>query len=129
MTDVHPQAELAPRDIVSHAIVRAIAKQGGQHVWLDCRHIADFDRRFPSIAALLRRFELDPAVDLIPVHPAAHYMVGGVRTDLHGRTDVPGCTPSARLPAPGCTAPTVWRATRCLKPSCWARRAGGCARR
>lgn len=90
MTDVHPQAELAPRDIVSHAIVRAIAKQGGQHVWLDCRHIADFDRRFPSIAALLRRFELDPAGDLIPVHPAAHYMVGGVRTDLHGRTDVPG---------------------------------------
>lgn len=90
MTDVHPLAELAPRDIVAHAIVRQIAKQGGQHVWLDCRAISDFERRFPGIAALLRRFDLNPAEDLIPVHPAAHYMVGGVRTDLAGRTDVPG---------------------------------------
>jgi L-aspartate oxidase len=90
MPEVHPQAELAPRDIVSHAIVRAIAKQGGQHVWLDCRHVEEFDRRFPGIASLLKRFELDPRIDLIPVHPAAHYMVGGVRTDLCGRTDVPG---------------------------------------
>lgn len=90
MLSVHPLAELAPRDIVSRAIVRQIAKQGGQHVWLDCRHLADFGARFPEIAALLKRFDLDPAVDLIPVHPAAHYMVGGVRTDASGRTDVPG---------------------------------------
>jgi L-aspartate oxidase len=87
---VHPLAELAPRDVVSQAIVRQISKQGGRHVWLDCRHIERFDRRFPGIAALLRQFELDPAKNLIPVHPAAHYMVGGVRTDLAGRTDVPG---------------------------------------
>lgn len=90
MPDVHPLAELAPRDVVSQAIVRQISKQGGRHVWLDCRHIESFDRRFPGIAALLRQFELDPSKNLIPVHPAAHYMVGGVRTDLAGRTDVPG---------------------------------------
>ncbi len=90
MPDVHALAELAPRDVVSQAIVRQISKQGGRHVWLDCRHIERFDRRFPGIAALLRQFELDPSKNLIPVHPAAHYMVGGVRTDLHGRTDVPG---------------------------------------
>jgi L-aspartate oxidase len=90
MPEVHPQAELAPRDVVSQAIMRQIAKQGGGHVWLDCRGVAGFGERFPGIAAMLRKFELDPAADLIPVHPAAHYMVGGVRTDLHGGTGVPG---------------------------------------
>jgi L-aspartate oxidase len=90
MPEVHPLAELAPRDVVSQAIVRQISKQGGRHVWLDCRHIERFAQRFPGIAALLRQFELDPARNLIPVHPAAHYTVGGVRTDLAGRTDVPG---------------------------------------
>ncbi|MBX3315878.1 MAG: L-aspartate oxidase [Phycisphaeraceae bacterium] len=90
MPEVHPLAELAPRDVVSQAIVRQISKQGGRHVWLDCRHVERFDRRFPGIARLLGQFDLDPARNLIPVHPAAHYMVGGVRTDLEGRTDVPG---------------------------------------
>ncbi len=90
MIDVHPLAELAPRDVVSQAIVRQLAKQGGKHVWLDCRHLKGFTARFPGIAELLKRFELDPATDLIPVHPAAHYMIGGVRTDLCGRTDAPG---------------------------------------
>lgn len=90
MLDVHPMAELAPRDIVSQAIVRQIAKQGGQHVLLDCRAIEHFETRFPGIAELLKRFDLDPHQDLIPVHPAMHYMVGGVRTDMAGRTDVPG---------------------------------------
>ncbi len=90
MLDAHPMAELAPRDIVSQAMIRQLAKQGGQHVWLDCRKVENFSGAFPTIAALLKRFDLNPAVDLIPVHPAMHYMVGGVRTDLAGRTDVPG---------------------------------------
>lgn len=90
MPDVHPRAELAPRDVVSRAIVRQIAKQGGGSVYLDCRGVKGFAARFPAIADLLRRFELDPSKDLIPVHPAAHYMVGGVRTDEHGRTNIPG---------------------------------------
>ena len=90
MLDVHPLAELAPRDVVSRAIVRQIAKQGGAGVALDCRHIPNFSKRFPGIAALLKKYELDAAKELIPIHPAAHYMVGGVRTDLCGRTDVPG---------------------------------------
>jgi L-aspartate oxidase len=90
MPDVHPQADLAPRDVVSRAIIRQIARQGGRHVWLDCRHVPRFTDRFPGITAELRRFELDPQTMLIPVHPAAHYTIGGVRTDLDGRTDVPG---------------------------------------
>jgi L-aspartate oxidase len=90
MLDAHPLAELAPRDVVSKAIVRQIAKQGGAHVWLDCRHIPSIGEHFTGFAALLKKFDLDPAKDLIPVHPAAHYMIGGVRTDAAGRSDVPG---------------------------------------
>ncbi|NUQ67299.1 MAG: L-aspartate oxidase [Phycisphaerales bacterium] len=90
MPEVHPLAELAPRDVVSRAIVRQIANQGGAHVWLDCRHVADFESRFPGIASLLRRFDLNAGKDLIPVHPAAHYMGGGVRAGVDGETDVPG---------------------------------------
>lgn len=90
MPDVHSMADLAPRDVVSRAIVRQIHKQGGGHVWLDARPVKDFARRFPGIAAALKRFQIDPAKDLIPVHPAAHYTIGGVRTDSEGRTGVPG---------------------------------------
>jgi len=101
MLDVHPLAELAPRDVVSHAIVRQIAKQGGTHVLLDCRHIERFADRFPGIAGLLRKFDLDATRDLIPVHPAAHYMVGGVRTDAWGRTDVPGLYAAGEVASTG----------------------------
>ncbi len=90
MPDYHPQAELAPRDIVAQAIIRQIARQGGRHVWLDARGIANFHARFPGITAMLARFSLDPANDLIPVHPAAHYAIGGARVDVACRTDVPG---------------------------------------
>ena len=90
LREEHPQAELAPRDVVSQAIVRQLARQGGGSVFLDCRHIAHFAERFPHIAGVLRQFDLDAREDLIPVHPAAHYMIGGIRTDARARTDVPG---------------------------------------
>lgn len=90
MVDEHELAELAPRDIVSRAIVKRIADQGGGRVWLDCRAIKGFANRFPGIDQALSNFDLDPSTDLIPVHPAAHYMIGGVRTDLRGQTGVPG---------------------------------------
>jgi len=90
MVEAHELAELAPRDVVTRGIVRRIASHGGTHVWLDCRHLEGFASRFPGIHALLSRFGLDPTKDLVPVHPAAHYMIGGVRTDDSGRTDVPG---------------------------------------
>lgn len=90
MPEAHPLAELAPRDVVSREIVRQIARQGGRHLWLDARHVKGFAARFPGITAELKRFDLDPSEDLIPIHPAAHYMIGGVRVDADGRTDVPG---------------------------------------
>lgn len=101
MLGEHAMGELAPRDIVARAIVRQIARQGGRHVWLDCRHLDGFARRFPGIHEELRRFELDPARDLIPVHPAAHYMVGGVRSDEFGRTDVPGLLVAGEVASTG----------------------------
>ncbi|KAA0213612.1 MAG: L-aspartate oxidase [Leptolyngbya sp. PLA3] len=101
MLSEHEMAELAPRDIVARAIVRQIARQGGRHVWLDCRHIRGFEDRFPGITAELKRFEINPAKDLIPVHPAAHYMIGGVRCDLEGRTDVPGLLVAGEVSATG----------------------------
>jgi L-aspartate oxidase len=90
MLDEHPMAELAPRDIVSRAIVRRVAAHGGTHVFLDVRHLQSFAQTFPGIAELLRSVELDPARDLIPVNPAAHYTIGGVLTDHLGRSSLPG---------------------------------------
>lgn len=90
MGDYHADGELAPRDVVSRAIVAQMAKTGATHVSLDVRHIGReaFARRFPAIYEELRKFEIDPGTDLIPVRPAAHYMIGGARVDTHGRTDV-----------------------------------------
>lgn len=91
MPDVHPMGELAPRDVVTKGIVEHLSKHGGgTHVFLDCRHIKNFNDKFPGIAELLRRYELDAARDPIPVHPGQHYTIGGVVTDLRGRTSLPG---------------------------------------
>lgn len=90
MPEYHPLADLAPRDIVSRAIVEQIRRTHFTHVFLDCRHLepAAFKARFPQFAALLAQFELDPARDLVPIHPATHYMIGGVDTDVTGRTSL-----------------------------------------
>ena len=90
MQGVHERADLAPRDVVSRAIAEHLAQTGESHVYLDARGVNNFAARFPSVAGHLKRFDLDPATDLIPVHPAAHYLIGGVRTDESGRSDVPG---------------------------------------
>ncbi|KGM10762.1 L-aspartate oxidase, partial [Cellulomonas bogoriensis 69B4 = DSM 16987] len=92
MPQVHPQAELAPRDVVAHAIVRQMAATGSEHVYLDARHLGpDFlRRRFPTIGRRLLDEGLDLGTDLIPVAPAQHYHSGGVVTDVDGRSSVEG---------------------------------------
>jgi L-aspartate oxidase len=96
MPPVHPMAELAPRDVVAHAVVRQMAATGSDHVLLDARHLAaehgrDFlARRFPTITERLAELGIDWNEEPVPVAPAQHYHSGGVMTDLHGRTDVPG---------------------------------------
>ena len=92
MHDVHPMAELAPRDVVAHAIVRRMAETGSDHVWLDARHLGDdfLRTRFPTINERLLEHGIDLTTDLVPVAPAQHYHSGGVITDLAGRTTLPG---------------------------------------
>ena len=92
MGEYHQMGELAPRDVVSRAIIEQMAKTGSTHVFLDVRHLGSetFAGRFPHIDGQCRHFGLDPGKDLIPVHPAAHYMVGGARTDVEGRTGMEG---------------------------------------
>ncbi len=92
MPDIHPLAELAPRDVVAHAIVRRMAATGSDHVYLDIRsRDASFLReRFPTIDAQLREHGIDLTTDLVPVAPAQHYHSGGVVTDLRGRSSLPG---------------------------------------
>ncbi|MCH6161839.1 FAD-dependent oxidoreductase [Streptomyces sp. M600PL45_2] len=96
MVGRHELAELAPRDIVAKAIMRRAAERGAQpgteHMFLDARHFgaAMWESRFPTILDACRSHGIDPVTEPIPVAPAAHYASGGVRTDLHGRTTVPG---------------------------------------
>ncbi|KOU26330.1 aspartate oxidase [Streptomyces sp. XY593] len=92
MTGQHELAELAPRDIVAKGIMRRMQEQGAQHMYLDARHFGAemWEQRFPTILAACRSHGIDPVTQPIPVAPAAHYASGGVRTDLHGRTTVPG---------------------------------------
>lgn len=82
--------ELLPRDVVSRAILEQMTADGTDHVMLDARGLESFERRFPTIAEVLASVGLDPARDLLPVHPAAHHLCGGVLTDLHGATTVEG---------------------------------------
>lgn len=90
--DVHPDGELAPRDVVARANARAMAAQGGRPVRLDATALGAerLAERFPTIDAAVRARGLDWAREPIPVTPAAHYLMGGVVTDLVGRTTVPG---------------------------------------
>jgi L-aspartate oxidase len=91
MTTYDPAGDLAPRDVVARSIVRESDRTGGG-VFLTLAHL-DADRvrrRFPTIAAMCRQVGLDLATDLIPVGPAAHYLMGGIQTDVWSRTSLPG---------------------------------------
>lgn len=99
MERYHPLLELAPRDVVARAIVREGTGARGKQlpVYLDMRHVTGIDlhKRFPGISGFLARHGLELSRDLVPLRPAAHYLMGGVRTDVDGRTSL------ARLYAAG----------------------------
>lgn len=92
MPDCHPDAELAPRDVVSRAITAAMQRDRTTHVYLDARHLppGHFAARFPNINRLCLDFDIDPQRDPIPVRPTAHYMIGGVAADARCRTNIDG---------------------------------------
>jgi L-aspartate oxidase len=81
--------ELLPRDEVSRAMTRRMLELDVEHCWLDATQLGQFDERFPTISVALREVGLDPAKDWLPIAPAAHYLCGGVVTDLEGATSVP----------------------------------------
>jgi L-aspartate oxidase len=92
MPGVHELGDLAPRDVVSRAIVARMRDLGTDHVYLDARHLGRefLERRFPTIVASLRSHGFDLAAGLVPVAPAQHYASGGVKVDLTGRSSLDG---------------------------------------
>jgi L-aspartate oxidase len=103
MPDYDPRAELAPRDVVSWAIVSQMERTRHPNVYLDLTHL---DRemvraRFPGIAAICAKFDLDITRDRIPVRPGAHYMMGGLTVDAEGHTTVPGLLAAGEVTSTG----------------------------
>jgi L-aspartate oxidase len=92
MTEYHEMLELAPRDTVTRAIVSEIVKTNTNHVFLDLKHLdKNFAKnRFPLIYKTCLQYDIDITEDMIPVSPAAHYIMGGVSTSLHGETTIEG---------------------------------------
>jgi L-aspartate oxidase len=92
MEQYHPDRELAPRDVVSRAIISQMIRTESNHVYLDLMHLnGDFvKKRFPKIYATCLHYDIDITKELIPVSPAAHYFMGGIRTDISGATNIEG---------------------------------------
>ena len=102
MSKYHPLAELAPRDVVTRAILAEVRSSGFPHVWLDATHLpATFlQERFPTISLACAKFGIDITTAWIPVHPSAHYHCGGVITDARGRANLAGLWAAGEV---GCT--------------------------
>ena len=92
MKNIHPMKDLAPRDVVAHAVHEEIIKSGKPYVYLDGTKLGEniWLQRFPNILSSCRKIGIDPLTEMIPVVPAAHYASGGVISDMSGKTDLPG---------------------------------------
>ncbi|NNF41541.1 MAG: L-aspartate oxidase [Phycisphaerales bacterium] len=131
MVEGHELAELAPRDVVSRAIVDRLARTQSEAVYLDVRHLDrdGFRRRFPGLVRELAAFDLDPARHLIPVHPSAHYTIGGVWTDLEGQTSLRGLLAAGEVSCTGAHGANRLASNSLLEGLVFGRRAGRRARR
>jgi L-aspartate oxidase len=124
----HPDGDLAPRDIVSRAIVEHLAATGEHCVWLDLTHLgARAHERFPGISRITGMYGIDIAKDHIPVHPAAHYGVGGVVVDLHGRSSLPGLYAAGEVAMSGLHGANRLASNSLLEGLVFGRRAGHAA--
>jgi len=103
MKEYHPAAELAPRDVVSRAILSQMLKTNSTHVYLDVRHFDKnyFAKRFPLISELCESFDIEVTKELIPVRPSAHYMVGGVKTDTLAQSNIKNLYAAGEVAATG----------------------------
>jgi L-aspartate oxidase len=131
MKDLHPMAELAPRDVVSRCIVRRMRETGDTSVYLDVTHMTarQFRERFPFVAETCARFGINPSKDLIPVRPSAHYMIGGIRTDAAGHASLPGLFACGEAAATGFHGANRLGSNSLLECLVFGRRAGTAAAR
>ncbi len=92
MKQYDPHLELAPRDVVSRAIWAEMQRTKARHVYLDVTHLGEkfLKKRFPTIYSTCLRYDIDISEEWIPVSPSAHYFMGGIKTDLHGASNLPG---------------------------------------
>jgi L-aspartate oxidase len=99
----HEAAELAPRDVVARAITLEMQRTRGEFVYLDMTTLAaeHIKKRFPRIYSTCLQYNIDITTDLVPIRPAAHYTMGGVATDLHGATSLPGLFAAGEVAATG----------------------------
>ncbi len=125
MTRYEAAGDLAPRDRVSRGIVRELARTG-RPVFLSLQHLdaAMVHARFPHIAAACQAAGLDLARDPVPVSPAAHYVMGGVETDLDGRTSVPGLFAAGEVACTGVHGANRLASNSLLEGLVFGRRAG-----
>jgi L-aspartate oxidase len=132
MPQYHPLAELAPRDVVSRAIVSELGPSNAAEntVYLDLTHLdAEHVRqRFPRIHSTCLEYGVDIATKLIPVRPAAHYAMGGVRTDLEGRTSIPGLYAAGEVACTGVHGANRLASNSLLEGLVFGARAGGAMR-
>jgi len=121
----HPLAELAPRDVVARAIWEEMLKDGSEYVLLDATDIAvNVTQRFPNIYHTLLQFGVDMTRDPIPVVPAAHYFIGGVRVDLAGRTSLPNLYAVGEVACTGVHGANRLASTSLLEALTWGVKAG-----
>ena len=128
MPKYHPLGELAPRDVVARAIVHELEVSRAKEpvVYLDLTH-RNADRvmsRFPRIHATCMQYNIDIATDLIPVCPAAHYAMGGIRSDLLGRTSLPGLYVAGEVAGTGAHGANRWASNALLEGLVFGARAG-----
>ena len=103
MPHYHEAAELAPRDVVARAIIMEMHKTRAEFVYLDLTGLdpEHVKKRFPRIFSTCLQYNIDITTDLVPIRPAAHYAMGGVATDLHGATSLPGLFAAGEVASTG----------------------------
>lgn len=123
------RAELAPRDVVTRGIFAAMQSDGCEHVLLDMTHLAReyIEQRFPTIYARCIAEGIDPATQPIPVAPASHYLMGGIRTDLQGATTLPGLYAAGECACTGVHGANRLASNSLLECLVFGRRAGAAA--
>jgi L-aspartate oxidase len=128
MAKYHPLAELAPRDLVARAIMHEmeVSRAKDPYVYLDLTHLkaSQLQKHFPRIYATCLQYNIDITEDLIPIHPAAHYAMGGVRTDLNGRTNLAGLYAAGEAAATGLHGANRWASNSLLEGLVFGTRAG-----